>query len=71
MGQIRNNSVGKKLPKEKIFSRQFSVALINSILTIFIITMKIPSNSKMKWNRKKDVRYVIKMHRMQDISCRT
>ena len=28
--------------------------IYQAILTIFIITMKILSNSKMKWNRKKD-----------------
>ena len=47
LGQIRmrwigNNSVGKKNITEKMLSRQFLVAMINSILTIFIITMKIP-----------------------------
>ena len=47
MGWIRNNAVDKKILTEKIFNWQFSVELINSILTIFIITMKIPTNSKM------------------------
>ena len=60
MGSIRNNSVRKKkIPTEKIFSRQFSVALINSILTLFIITMKKLTNWKMKLKRKKYVRPVI------------
>ena len=45
MGGIRNNTVGKKkCLTEKILSRRFSVALINSIMKILIITMKIPSN---------------------------
>ena len=48
MGWIRNNSLGKKYLTEKIFKRQFSVALIDSILTIFIITMKITNKSKIK-----------------------
>ena len=37
MDWIRNNSVGEKhFQTEKIFSKQFSVALINSVLTIYI-----------------------------------
>ena len=41
MGQIRNNSVGKKkILAEKIFSRYFSVAFIDLIVTIFIITIE-------------------------------
>ena len=42
--------VGEKTVQiEKLFSRQYLVALINSILTIFIVTMKIEnSNLKMK-----------------------
>ena len=35
MGWIRDNSVDKKNLTKEIFSRQFSVALINSILKIF------------------------------------
>ena len=35
-----NNSAGKKTLKENLFNRQYSVALINLILAIFIITMK-------------------------------
>ena len=60
MGRIRNNSIGKEefLTEEK-FRRQFSVALINSILLVFIITMKILSNSSMRLKSKKDVRFVI------------
>ena len=50
MRWIRINSVGKKksIRENKTFSRQLSVALINFILTIFIITMKIPSSRKRK-----------------------
>ena len=49
MGWIGNNSVDKnRFLIEKLFSSQCSVALINSILTIFIIDMKTLSNSKMK-----------------------
>ena len=35
-----NNSAGKITLKENLLSRQYSVALINLILAIFIITMK-------------------------------
>ena len=35
MGWIRDNSVDKKNLTKEIFSRQFSVVLINSILKIF------------------------------------
>ena len=52
MASTKNNSIAKKILAEKIFSSQFSVELINSILTIFITAMKILGNSKMKWNRK-------------------
>ena len=35
-----NNPAGEITLKENLLSRQYSVALINLILTIFIITMK-------------------------------
>ena len=35
-----NNSANKITLKENLLSRQYSVALINFILAIFIITMK-------------------------------
>ena len=62
-----NNSAGKKTLKENLFNRQYSVALINLILAIFIITMKNLEtetqklrNSEMKWKKKKkDVILVI------------
>ena len=60
MEWIRNNSIGKKefLTKKKI-SKPFSVALINSILLVFIITMKTLSISIMRRKREKDVILVI------------
>ena len=55
-----NNSAGKKTLKENLFNRQYSVALINLILAIFIITMKNLEtetkklrNSEMKLKKKK------------------
>ena len=60
MEWIRNNSIGKKefLTKKKI-SKPFSVALINSILLVFIITMKTLSISIMRRKREKDEILVI------------
>ena len=49
----------EKFLTEKIFNQKLSEALINSVLIIFMINMIIPSNSKMKWNRKKEERLVI------------
>ena len=55
MGCISHNSVGKqKFSKEKIFERQLSVALINSIFLLFIINMKILRN----WKMKQDLPYL-------------
>ena len=60
MWWIRINSVGKiELLTEEIFSRQFSLALLNSAFLTFTITMKILSSSKMKWKRKEDVKLLI------------
>ena len=47
IGWIRRNLVGEKNLTVKIFSKQFPGALIKSILSIFIIIMKTPGNSKM------------------------
>lgn len=45
MEQIMNNSVAeKKIQTDKIFSSKFSVTLTDSVLTTFIMTMKISSN---------------------------
>ena len=52
MGQIRNNSVVKKILTEKIFSGKFSVALIDSILTIFIITIENTKQLKNEMGQK-------------------
>ena len=46
MGQRRNNSTGKKTIKENLFNRQYSVALINLILAIFIINMEDQTTQK-------------------------
>ena len=48
----------KIFPTEKIFARQFSVVMIHSILTTFLITMEILSNSKMKCNSKNEVCHI-------------
>ena len=57
-------SAGKKTLKENLFNRQYSVALINLILAIFIITMKNSETETQKLRNemkkeKKDVILVI------------
>ena len=67
-----NNSAGKKTLKENLFNRQYSVALINLILEIFIITMKHQTTQKL--NEKKDLIlfiFIIKMHGIEHISYHT
>ena len=71
MGWIRNNSVGKKKIEQRIFKRQFSVAMINSILAIFTVTMKITNNSKTKQKVVRFVTSIMWMHGMQYISYHT
>lgn len=61
----------KNFLTNKIFRRKFSVALINLILPLFIVTMEIQSNLKMKWNRKQDLRSVIKVQEILHISYHT
>ena len=65
MGWITNNLFSEKRLTEKIFSSQFSITLINSILTMFIITMKL-RNSK-KSNTKQELRLVISVVQMHGI----
>ena len=50
-----NNSAGKITLKENLLSRQYSVALINLILAIFIITMK--NQTTQNRNEKKKKRF--------------
>ena len=65
MGWITNNLFSEKRLTEKIFSSQFSITLINSILTMFIVTMKL-RNSK-KSNTKQELRLVISVVQMHGI----
>ena len=53
-----NNSAGKITLKENLLSRQYSVALINLILAIFIITMKHQTTQNQNL-KKKDLILVI------------
>ena len=56
-----DNSLDKQtFSTEKIFSRQISVGLFNLYLSIIIITTKILSKSRMKRNREKEIKIVIK-----------
>ena len=48
-----NNSAGKITLKENLLSRQYSVALINLILAIFIITMKHQTTQNQNEKKKK------------------
>ena len=60
--------MAKKFPTEKIIlGRQLSLTSIILILAIPTITMKKPSNSKMKGKEEKKVRLVISVIQMQGI----
>ena len=61
MGGIQNNSVGKNTLTETLFNRQCSVVSTNSILAIFIIIIKIPSNpeNEMKPKRRRKACYIL------------
>ena len=50
-----NNSAGKITLKENLLSRQYSVALINLILAIFIITMKHQTTQNRNEKKKKKI----------------
>ena len=69
-----NNSAGKITLKENLFSRQYSVALINLIVARFIITMKHQATQNRNEKKKKDlilVISIISMHGIEHISYHT